>query len=210
MQALDPELKEVHFEVADMAYRRGQLPEALVLCTGFLDEHPKHAPAWALLAGIHAATNDYDQALTALDVHLRETTRPVPGRYLQRASWMETAGREPTEIIAGLEEGVKRLGPLPQLHMAMLERHRRAKNPAAAIQVLAALEAGAGSNPKWMVLRGNLYLEAGNRSAAATAFQQAQAAISALPARRQRVPAFRDLNNQAIEGLEKATHHDTD
>lgn len=144
-----------------------------------------------------AATDDYDRAIERLD-------RPRPDLYVERARALRSLGRIDAAL-AGLEEGMRRLGPLASLAGTALELERDARRWDAALARVDTMLVAAERKETLLVERGELLAAAGRDDDARAAFDAAADAIRALPAHLRTAPAVRSLETRVSRGPRTAS-----
>lgn len=175
--ARDPRLDAVELARARLALEAGEAPEARAAAERFLARRPGHPEGAAVRAralarlGDPAAGAAFSQAIAASDA-------PEPDLFLERAA---APGVAPDEALAGLEDGLRRLGPVPSLVLAAVGLERRSGRADAALARVAAAEAAAPRRETWAALRGEILAEAGRHAEARAAFEDALATLAALP-----------------------------
>lgn len=172
----------------------------------FLSRQPNHADALATRARVMfklgqnlAAAQDYSQAIT-------HSIDPKPELYLERAQVLMTEGGAHLQTaLQGLDEGIKKIGPLVTLQLYAIDIEIKLKRFDAA---LARLERVAAQSPRketWLARRGEILQQAGRDKEAREAFQAAVTAINSLPDSRRRVPAMVELEKRLRQALEHPT-----
>ncbi|HXG62702.1 MAG TPA: tetratricopeptide repeat protein [Planctomycetota bacterium] len=199
-ERLDPGLAEVDLGRGRMWLGAGSPDRAEAALVRFLSRRPDHAGA--LLERARArralgrpaeAARDYTRALARLP-------DPKPDFFLERARAQEEAG-DLAGALAGLEEGMKRLGRIVTLESAALELEIASGRLDEALARLERLAAGTPRPEPWLVRRGEVLRRAGRAAEAEAAFRAALAALETLPPARRAVKSVRDLEARARAGL---------
>lgn len=155
---------EVAFELGRVHHQMGRLPEARADFDRWLARHPGHAPALLARAQVERDLGDRAAALADYRAYFAARPRPNPGDYLAAARMLATSdGAGPGEAIAVLDEGMRRLGTVPQLQREAIALERQRGDLGAAIVRLDALRPSLGASPDWKVEMGELLLQAGRR-----------------------------------------------
>jgi tetratricopeptide (TPR) repeat protein len=185
---LQPDLTIVDLARGKMLFEAGRLQRAKFMLDRFLSQQPGHyeglltrARVLARIGARSDAIKDFTQVLT-----LAESSMPDPELYLERAR--ATAGDEKrlAEALSGLDEGIKRLGPLVTLQLAAIDLELRRHNYNGALNRLDLITAQSERKETWLVRRGEILKLAGRDEEARAAFNAALIAIESLPpARRQ-------------------------
>jgi tetratricopeptide (TPR) repeat protein len=119
-----------------------------------------------------------------------------PELYLERAK-AQLAARVPVvEILAGVDAGITRLGPLPVLERFAAELEMERGNPDAAVDRIGAIAARADRRERWLFQQGELLLRAGRTNAAREKFVAARDALAQLPEKLQRAWVATELRRQ--------------
>jgi predicted Zn-dependent protease len=195
---LNPGLEAVELARGRLSLESGDAAAARAALDRFLVRKPGHADAVALRAralarlGEAGAAAEFTRAI-ALAVE------PGPDLYLERAAALQD---RPAEALAGLEDGLRSLGPVPALVLAAVDLDRRAKRFDAALGRGAAVEAASPRRETWLVLRGEILAEAGRPAEARAAFAAALAALEALPPRPRRARATVQLEARVRASME--------
>ena len=151
-----------------------------------------------------AAARDYTAAI-------HHSTEPRPELYLERAQALTTeGGAHLDEALKGLDEGIKKLGPLVTLQLYAIDVEIKQKRFDAA---LARLERVAAQSPRketWLARRGEILQQAGRKGEAREAFQSALAAMDKLPPSRRHVPAMVELEKRLRQALDSLSSGEPD
>jgi predicted Zn-dependent protease len=146
-----------------------------------------------------AAADDYTQALAG-------STEPRPDLYIERAQALTAQGEAYLErAVQGLDEGIKKMGPLVTLQLYAIDVELKRKNFDGA---LARLERVAAQSPRketWLARRGEILQQAARPADAVEAFKAALKAMDALPPTRRNVPAMAELEKRVRAALETAS-----
>ncbi len=196
-RGLDPALDAVDYCDGRMLLERGRYRAARAALDRFLAAHPGDAPALvtrarALLgAGLHAqAAADYTQAIERTTPPLA----PMPELYLERAMAQEAANKTRLDTaVQGLDEGIRRLGPVVTLQLAAIELELKLERFDSALARLATISARSARQEAWLARKGEILARAGREAEAAEALRAALATIGALDERRRATPAVRAL-----------------
>lgn len=119
-----------------------------------------------------------------------------PELYLERAQAQQAARVSVAEILAGIDAGIARLGPLPVLERFAAELEMERGNPDAAVERIAAIAARAERKERWLFQQGELFLRAGRTNEARRKFVAARDALAQLPDKLQRAWMATELRQQ--------------
>jgi tetratricopeptide (TPR) repeat protein len=201
--AVEPDLAVVDFHLGRLHLDAGKPEEARVALDRFLAVEPSHAEARTTRAralvelGRHLdAAADWDAALAVPGV------RALPEDYLGRARALEAAGsRHLGRALAGIEDGIVRLGRPVTLELHAIEIEERMGRIDAAVARIDRLAAGAARREGWLLRKGELLERAGRTAEARTAYGQAIAAIDGSMGSRRATRASSRLREEAAAAL---------
>jgi tetratricopeptide (TPR) repeat protein len=167
------------FQRGVVFYRLGQFQKALECFNSTLVAEPRNASALEYRARLRrdmgdgqGAVSDF-RALIALRVYVN------PGYYLAAAKLLAKSGdAHIPEAVSLLDDGIRDLGPVPQLQRYAIELELARNAPKAAIARLTSLAPSEGDGPEWQAQMGDLYLAAGDRPEAKLWWQKAQKTIN--------------------------------
>lgn len=160
---------------------------------GHPDGYMERGRALLKLGERRAAVEDFDRGMALYPVAL-------PEHYVERAEALAADGGHDKALL-GLDEGIRKLGPLVTLQLPAIELELAARRYDAA---LARLEEVARQFPRkegWLARRGEILLQAGRKEPAREAFRASLAAIESLPASRRKVKATLDLETRVRAAL---------
>ena len=151
-----------------------------------------------------AAARDYTAAID-------HSTEPRPELYLERAQALTTEGGAHLDAaIKGLDEGIKKLGPLVTLQLYAIDVEIKQKRFDAALDRLERVAAQSPRKETWLARRGEILQQAGRNSEAREAFQSALAAMNKLPPARRHVPAMVELEKRLQQALDALSSGEPD
>lgn len=160
----------------------------------YLEREPRSADALVLRARVlnqlnlqRSSIKDYDQALKLMP-------EPGPDLFVERAQALMTQGREQWEdAVRGLDDGLKRLGPLVTLQLFAIDAELKLGRFDSAIGRVDKIAERSPRKETWLARRGEILIQAGRSSEALKAYQAAQLALQTLPPTRRNVPAMQEL-----------------
>lgn len=191
-EKLAPQLCEVNFLRARL-YFDAQAPEMTeLLLSQFLQQQPHHTEALLLRAQAYTRLAARQSAIADYNLAIALQAEPKPEHYLARAE-LQLADKRPADALAGLAEGLEKLGPLVVLQQRALEIEVQSKRWNAALTRLDALMNQSPRRESWLVQRGEILWKAGRRAEAKASFTAARAAIAQLPETLRNTPAMRSL-----------------
>ena len=101
-----------------------------------------------------------------------------------------------TEILAGIDAGVTRFGPLPVLQRFAADLELERGDADAAVNRIAAIAERAERKERWLFQQGELFLRAGRTNEARIKYSEARDALGRLPEKLQRAWIATELRQQ--------------
>ncbi len=192
--ALEPDLPNIDFLRGRLFLDWGWPLSARASLDRLLARNPRHAEGftWRARALVRlnqpmAAARDYDRAITL-------APESGPDLFVERAQVLMAVGPEQTgAALAGLDEGIKRLGPLVTLQLFAIDAELKQKNYDGALARVDSITARSPRKETWLARRGEILRQAGRPAEARRAYADALAALQTLPATRRNVPAMQEL-----------------
>ena len=203
--ALNPQLSVVDFARGSLYLEAGWPQSAKVALDRFLKKTTNHveglvarARTLVKLEQPLAAAGDFTRAIDL-------GTESRPDLYIERAQALTAGDKpDPEAALRGLEEGIKKLGPLITFQLYAIDLEIKQKRFDAALARLDEVMAKSPRKESWLARRGEILQQAGRAGEAREAFEAALKAIAALPAARRQVPAMVDLEKRLRSALEGA------
>ncbi len=200
---LEPDDPAIHFYRGRMWLEAGDAAQARPLLNRFVALRPDHADArlvrsraLARLGENLAAAQDLTRAIALLDP-------PTPEVYLERARALAAAGPEHVEhTLAGLDEGLARLGPLVALVQYAIEVERASGRHRQALARVDALPDKIARQPLWLALRGDILRDLGETGQARATYRAGLATIGAYPPARRHARATTALESRLRASLQ--------
>jgi len=184
-----------------MLFDSGRFQRAKLVLDRFLAHQPNHfdavmtrARVLAKLGSTAAAVNDFTRAIAQ---------SPDTELYLERAETINRHGKHIDEALSGLDEGIKRLGPVVSLQLPAIELELRRQNYDGALSRLDLIAAQSERKEAWLVRRGEILKLAGRDEDARAAFNAALVAIESLPPARRQNKAVTALQVRARSALKQ-------
>lgn len=181
---LAPDLRVVDYFRARVLLESGEPAKAQPFVNRFVDRVPEEAEGWFLQGEIQAALGHMAAGADRYAEGIRRSARPRPEHYIRRAQLLAALpSPDRNAVIAALDEGIARLGPVISLVDYAITLELQAENHAGA---LARIEVAMEHTPRretWLVRRGDILVKAGRGPEAAAAYRAALAAIDELPDR---------------------------
>lgn len=179
---LEPAHPEVHWLRARARLDEGNAALALPELDAFLSARAGHASARLTRARVYTALMRFGEAAGEFSAALRLLPQPEPDHYLERMRAQQAAGVGAAARLAGLTQGLTRLGSVPGLEEAALEIELESGNWDAALARLERRAAGMPRQEQWLFRRGQVLAKAGRTAEAIAALRTCLQAIDALPA----------------------------
>ncbi len=202
-RALKPTLAMLDLAQGRMYLEANWPLSAKVALDRFLTRHTNHVEA--LIARARAsvklgrrleAVRDYSQAIA-------HAAQPQPETFLERSQALTSEGEiHFDEALQGLDEGIKKLGPLVVLQLYAIDVELKRKNFDAALARLERIAAQSPRKETWLARRGEILQQAGRPGEAKEAYQSALKAMAALPPSRRQVPAMLELEKRVQLALD--------
>jgi tetratricopeptide (TPR) repeat protein len=194
---LQPDFQPARVRLALVHRAVGQTNEALALLDVTLRAEPYNLLARSARADLYLKAGRGPEALTDYNWIVRQATTPRPELYLARARAQLLADTNSLpQALAGLEEGLRTVGPVPALESLALELEQRQGDTAAQLRRLERLTAAAERKERWLAQRGDVLRDAKRPAEAAQAYRAALAALGQLPERQRRTIATEDLRRE--------------
>lgn len=127
---------------------------------------------------------------------LKQSDEPRPELFLERAKAQVAAGLPLTNALAGLDEGIARLGPLPILQKFAADLEMKRQDVEAAVARIGSIAARSERKERWLFLQGDLFRQAGRTQEAHDRFLAARRALESLPDKLQRSFVATELRQQ--------------
>jgi tetratricopeptide (TPR) repeat protein len=189
------------FELGVLHYRAGRLDAAKASFDTFLARYPGHPPSLEYQARLLRDAGQYEDSLASFRAYFATRESPNPGDYVSAARMLASLEAEGSgEAIAMLDEGMVRLGVIPQLQRSAIAFELERGNLAAAIGRLASLKPALRSSPAWKLEMGELLLRAGRPAEADPLFREATRELASLRRTPARQRALDRLGELAADG----------
>jgi tetratricopeptide (TPR) repeat protein len=195
---LDPKaMDDVDFLKGRLYLEANWPTSAKVALDRFLAKHKDHMEALIARARAHsklgqrkASSDDYARALQL-------APQPQPEFYLERAQTIAAGGDDHlTDAVNALDEGVRKLGPLPTLQLAAIDIEVRQRKFDAALARIDSAAATTARKETWLARKGDILRQAGRTAEAREAYRAALKALETLPPARRNVPATAALEKR--------------
>jgi tetratricopeptide (TPR) repeat protein len=202
--ALNPKLEVIAFAKGRLFLEAGWPLSAKVSLDRFLSKQSNHVEALVVRARTLAKLQRPVEAAADYTHAIAVTTESRPELYYERAQVLGAAGGEHSkEAVRGLDEGIRKLGPLVTLQLCALDIEVKEKQYDDALKRLDVVTTKSPRKETWLARRGEILQQAGRKTEAREAFNAALRAMETLPAARRNVPAMMDLQKHLREELDK-------
>jgi len=198
---LQPSLVIVDLARGKMLLESRRFKPAKFVLDRFLSKQSDHVEGLVTRARVLAKLGVRLEAARDFTHALAIAPTPEPELYLERAQVLAGSAEHLQEALRGLDEGIKRLGPLVTLELAAIDLELRRKNYDAALTRLDAITAQSERKEMWLVRRGEILKAAGREDEARQAFNAALVAIESLPPDRRQDRAIIALQQRARSAL---------
>jgi tetratricopeptide (TPR) repeat protein len=200
---LDPKDATNDFRLGIAALALRQTNAAVERLERFAAQVPGSIPGQLEAARACRLAGRHGDAVRYWTTAIRKAAEPRPEWFLDRARSAERAGIPPIEVLAGLDEGIARYGPLPPLQLKAVEIEVGRGAIDSALHRLSESASRAERKERWLLRRAEVLAGAGRSDEARTEFLAARAAIEQLPERIRKGWAASELTRKIDDGLAK-------
>jgi tetratricopeptide (TPR) repeat protein len=145
----------------------------------------------------------YLSAATDLDRAIALSPEPGPDLYIERAQLLSTQGPEHlARALQGLDEGIRKLGPLVTLQLYAVDIELKSRNFDGALTRIDRIAERSPRKETWLSRKGEILQKAGRTGDAHKTYQEALAALQTLPPVRRHVPAILELEKKIRREIE--------
>jgi len=198
---LRPDLQIVDLARGKMLFESGRFKRARLVLDRFLSRQPDHYEGLITRARVLSRIGFRDDAVKDFTQALARSAVPDPDLYIERAHVTAEDEKRIDEALNGLDEGMKRLGPLVTLLLPAIDLELRRHDYDAALARLESVTSQSERKETWLVRRGEIFGLAGRQEEARAAFNAALAAIESLPFERRQSRAVTTLQLRARSAL---------
>jgi tetratricopeptide (TPR) repeat protein len=213
---LAPRLARIDFHRSRVMLDMGQPKQAAILMQRYLADPAADNDTLEFRVGVYVLCGEILEALqhyqAAADQYSRAielSTKPCPGVYLARAKALATAAVKQgkneylAQALAGLDEGIERIGPLDILQRLAIELERCRRNYDGALYRVDRIRAGFTHQEFWLALRGEILEQAQRFPEAWSAYYHTQMALRSLPPRLRHIPVLRDIDVRVEKAMKR-------
>ena len=203
--ALDSRIATVNFYRGRMLADADQLPEALKALDTYVNRHPIDGHGFIERARVKGRMGNHTNAVDDFTQGITLAREPQPEFYLERAQALLALG-ETNQALAGLDEGITKLGPVVTLQVCAIDLELAQKKLDEAVARLNTIIPQALRKENWLMRRGEIEMQAGRTNAARASFEEALRAIDILPARLQLNRPMAELRARVNQALVSTTN----
>jgi predicted Zn-dependent protease len=199
---LDPNLAAVDLGRGKMLFEAGWPQSAKVVLDRFLAKQPEDIEGLVTRARVLMKLERRVDAAKDFTRAIEQSSTAQPEFYLERAQALAAEGdKYRDEALRGLDEGIKKLGPLVTLQLDAIDLELTQKRYDAALARLDQIAAQSPRKEAWLARRGEILKQAGRLNEASAAFTAALAAIEVLPPHRRKAKATVELERRLRAAL---------
>lgn len=181
---LDPALTLVDFFRARAQLEAGAPDKALPLVDRYLVNAPDEPEGRFLRGDVLAALGRHDDGALEYAHGIERAPSPRPEHFLRRARFLAAApAADAARVIAALDEGIKRLGPVIALIDYAITLELERQNHDGALERITQAMSHAPRRERWLARQGDILANCGRKAEAAAAYRAALTAIEDLPER---------------------------
>ena len=177
---LDRSLKRVDFLRGQVQLDAGQPQSAITPLNRYLANHPPDPEAYTVRARVLAKLERPAAAIEDFTTAIQLSTTPNPELFIERAAAWRALGK-PEEAIRGLDEGIRKIGPIVTLQLPAVEAELALKKTDAALARIDTVTARLQRQETWLVRRAEILRAAGREEEAKKNYYAALEAIDRLP-----------------------------
>jgi len=186
---LAPGTHRVHYPRGLIHLDEGRFDEAESSLRRFLEAAPNNPSGRLALADALTGQGRHLAAAREIELAIEAQPTPVPDHFLARARAYLAAG-EPRQAVAGLDEGMRAIGPIVALQKLAIEIELDRGNHRGAVARIDEVLAGIDRKETWLVRKAHVLLAASRYREAEDTFHLAREALGSLPKRIRSSPAM--------------------
>jgi predicted Zn-dependent protease len=203
VNVLDPKMTVVDLGRGKMFLEANWPHAARITLDRFLARHTNSVEGFATRARALVKLNERVAAAKDYTAAINFSKEQRPELFLERAQALTAEGKEHfEEALAGLDEGIKKLGPLVTLQLYAIDVEIRQGRHDTALRRLEGVAAQSPRKETWLARKGEILQQAGRPEQARQAYTDALAAMNKLPPARRHVPAMVELEKRLLAAIE--------
>jgi predicted Zn-dependent protease len=201
---LEPKLAIVDFFRARLWLEAGQPGKAQPLVERYVAASPDEPEAWLLRGDVLAALGQHEAGAEAYAEGIRRAATPRPEHVMRRAKFLAAIPDvDPARVLAALDEGIARVGPVISLVDYAITLELERKNYDGALARIDTAMERAPRRETWLVRRGDILVKLGRATEAVAAYRAALDAIAELPERYRATVPIEKLARDARNSINK-------
>lgn len=199
---LAPKLDAIDFVRGRLFLEANWLQSAMRVLDRFLSRQTNHVEGYITRARVQAKLTQHVAAAADFTRAIAFSPELWPDLFIERAQTLAAAGDNYfPAALEGIDEGIKKLGPLVTLQLYAIDLETKQKRYDGALVRLDKIAKQSPRQETWLARRGEILQQAGRPGEAREAFKSALAAIAQLPPARRNVPAMLELEKRLQEQL---------
>jgi tetratricopeptide (TPR) repeat protein len=206
-QQIDPQFSIIDLYRSKTCLAAGEAHQAKKAIDRFFQHNPNLLEGFLTRARILVRLNEFERAATDYTLVVDKLDDPTPDIFVERARALESAGESRYhEALAGLDEGLRRIGPVVTLQLFAIELEVKLSRFDSALVRLETVAAQSPRKEKWLMRKAEIFIKAGRPDEAAQAYTDALDAIATLSPTRRQHKAVREMEGNirsALENLSK-------
>lgn len=194
---LEPHLVIVDYFRARLFLEAGEPATARAFIDRYVRSTPDEPEGWFLRGDVLAALGNHEAGAEEYAEGIRRAPAPRPEHFIRRVRFLASApSRDPARVLAALDEGIARVGPVISLVDQAITLEVERKNYEGALARIARAMERAPRREGWLVRQGDILVQCGRMEEAVASYRAALAAIAELPERfRETVPVEKLLRD---------------
>lgn len=176
----DPSLSRVEFCRGRLWFEADEPEKALVSLDRYIARQTNDVEAFAVRGRAHARVRSFREAASDFTHAIALVPSGSPELYIERAHALNALGAKP-EALRGLDEGIRRMGPLVTLELPAIDLEVDLKRYDAALARIEVVMSRLPRKETWLVRRARVLAAAGRKEEAQAAYCAALKAIESLP-----------------------------
>ena len=197
---IDPSLDAARLGRSELYLAAGRAADALAAVDAMLARRPDHGRGLVVRARALRASSRNREAIATCTRAIDGAGPPLPEHYLERAAVMVAAGH-PAAALAGVEEGLARLGSVMTLELFALEMEIELARYDRGLRRIDRVSAPYPWSAQWWLRRREILESAGRPVEAVRAYRSALETVKALPGARRGTRAAADARASARKAL---------
>ncbi len=196
----DPSLRRVDFCRGRVLFEAGRPQEAVAPLNKYLASQTEDSEAFTTRARVLRKIGNYKSATEDYTRAIQQTRTASPELFIERADSFRGLGKF-EEALRGLDEGIRKMGPLVTLELPAIDYEVALKRYDAALARIDTVTARLQRKETWLVRRAEILKQAGRGAEARKNYLEALAAIDRLPPSHRSTRATLDLETRIRAAL---------